>query len=150
MKRTAIRCRFARNRLAIAVEPGNPAGIASLDDLARDDLVVVVAAPEVPAGSYARDAAAAVGVEIVADSLEQSVRAVASKVALGEADAGVVYRTDIVANDARLDEVPIDTDVVATYPIVIVDDGAAARAFVELVMGDTGLAALVAAGFEAP
>lgn len=140
---------FARNRLAIAVEPGNPARVGSLADLARDDLVIVVAAPEVPAGGYAREVATEAGVDLAPDSLEQSVRAVASKVALGEADAGIVYRTDIAADD-RLDEVPIDTDVAAVYPIVALGADAIARSFVELVTGDVGRAALTAAGFEAP
>lgn len=141
---------FARNRLAIAVEPGNPERITSLADLARDDLIVVVAAPEVPAGAYARMAAADAGVELAADSLEQNVRAVAAKVALGEADAGVVYRTDIAADPDRLDGVSIESDVAAVYPIVIVDDGDLARRFVDLVTGAEGRDLLAGAGFEAP
>lgn len=141
---------FARNRLAIAVEPGNPFGITALADLERDDLVVIVAAPDVPAGAYARRAADSAGVDIAADSLEQSVRAVASKVSLGEADAGIVYRTDIVANPARLEEVSIETSVAAVYPIVAVSDGEHAQAFVDMVTGDAGRAVLGEAGFEVP
>ena len=72
--------------------------------------------------------------------------------ALGEADAGIVYRTDIVANDRQLDEVviPDAVNVAAEYPIVVVTDGEAARAFVDFVTGSTGRGALTAAGFELP
>ncbi len=141
---------FAGNRLAIVVAAGNPFAIASLADLERDDLVVVLAAPEVPVGAYARAAAAELGVEIDPASLEQNVRAVAAKVALGEADAGVVYRTDVRPDDDRLAIVEISGDQVATYPIVVVDDGELAREFAAFVTGPTGRAALVDAGFEIP
>lgn len=141
---------FATNRLAIAVEEGNPLGLTGLDDLARGDVVVVLAAPDVPAGAYAAAALVEAGVEISPASFEQSVRSVAGKVALGEADAGVVYRTDVAAQPERLDALPIETSIAAVYPIVVVDDSEPARAFVELVLGTSGRRALEAAGFEAP
>ena len=80
------------------------------------------------------------------------MRAVAAKVALGEADAGIVYRTDIAAADGRLDEVAIPDaqNVIADYPIVVVHDGDAARAFVDFVLGERGRAALADGGFELP
>ncbi len=142
---------FATNELVIAVAAGNPIGITSLDDLARPDLVVVLADEDVPAGRYAATVLGAAGVTVAADSLEQNVRAAAAKVALGEADAAIVYRTDVVGNEA-LDAVtiPPGLNVVAEYPIASqVDDPEAAR-FVELVTGSDGRAALADAGFGPP
>lgn len=143
---------FARNRLAIAVEPGNPEGIMGLADLAADDLIVVMADANVPAGAYAAELLEGAGVEVDVASFESSVRAVAAKVALGEADAGIVYRTDIAANPGRLEQVPIPDgeNVIAGYPIVVVRDGRPARQFVDFVLGDAGRSALVDAGFELP
>ncbi len=86
---------FADNRLQIAVAAGNPKKIAGLTDLARSDVVLVLAAPTVPAGKYALDALAKAGVDARPVSQEVDVRAVLNKVALGEADAGIVYVTDV-------------------------------------------------------
>ncbi len=142
---------FARNRLAIAVELGNPLRISGLASLSDDGVVVVVADREVPAGAYAAEALRLAGVTVAPASYESSVRAVAAKVALGEADAGLVYRTDIRADD-RLDEVviPDAQNVIADYPIVVVRRTDAAQSFVEFVLGDTGRLALSDAGFELP
>lgn len=139
---------FARNGLVIAVERGNPLGITDVDDLAAGP-VVVLAAPEVPAGSYASEALLCVGVDIEPASYEQNVRSVAAKVALGEADAGLVYRTDI---DDRLDavELPADCQVEADYPILAVTDADATESFMTFVTGTAGDAALVDAGFGLP
>lgn len=143
---------FARNRLAIAVEAGNPERVDTVADLADPDLIVVLADGAVPAGGYAAELLALAGIELEPASYESSVRAVAGKVALGEADAGIVYHTDIVANEQQLDEViiPEAADVVAEYPIVVVRDGEAARSFVEYVTGRPGREALADAGFELP
>lgn len=142
---------FARNSLAIAVEPDNPLGIEGLDDLAGDQVVVVLAAPEVPAGAYAERVVA--DLDVVPSSYEQSVRAVATKVALGEADAGVVYRTDIAASDGRLDEVviPDDQNVSTEYPVAAISPSTpAATAFIDMVLGQIGRDLLAEAGFELP
>jgi len=139
---------FARNDLVIAVERGNPLGVERLSDLAGD-LVVVLAAPDVPAGEYARLVLACAGVEIDPASFEQSVRAVAAKVTLGEADAGLVYRTDIT-DDLEPIDVPTDCQVDVVYPIATVSDDPVAAEFVEFVLGPAGTAALAEAGFGRP
>jgi molybdate transport system substrate-binding protein len=146
---------FARNRLEIAVEPGNPAGISGLEDLGRDDLAVVLAADQVPAGQYAREALTAAGVPIDPVSLETDVRSVLTKVALGEADAGVVYASDVAAANGRVDgvSIPDEANVVATYPIAVLQHApnpVAARAFVDFVRADVARDVLEAHGFGAP
>lgn len=107
----------ATNVLEIIVEAGNPKGITSLDDLARPDLAVVLAAPEVPAGRYAQDVLERAGVRVSPRSLESNVKAVVTKVVLGEADAGIVYATDVQAVGDRAAGVVIPEafNVVAAY-----------------------------------
>lgn len=143
---------FAANTLVIAVEPGNPLGIASLSDLSDDDVVLVMPAPAVPAGRYAARALADARVEVSPASLELDVRAALSRVALGEADAGIVYRTDVVAAGGRVDGVPLDTsDVLATYPIAMLAEAAnprAADAFIDFVAGPQGQRILREHGFQ--
>jgi molybdate transport system substrate-binding protein len=145
---------FISNVLEIAVEPGNPLGITGLEDLAKPDLVVVLAAPEVPAGQYAAEALANAGVDVTPASLEVDVRSVLSKVALGEADAGIVYRSDIVAGGDGVEgvEIPEDQNVPASYPIVTLADAPnpAAAAFVDYVLSEEGQTTLVEYGFTAP
>lgn len=142
---------FARNRLAIAVATGNPAGIGGLADLGRAGLKVVLADPAVPAGRYARLVLDRAGVAVRPVSLELDVKAVARTVAAGEADAGIVYVTDVPAA-ARVD-IPPAANVVATYPVAVVraaGDRAGARAFVDRLLGAAGRSALAAHGFELP
>lgn len=146
---------FATNLLEIAVEPGNPLGITGLADLADDDLVLVLVTEDAPAGRYAAEALAAAGIEAAPDSLELDVRAALSKVVLGEADAAIVYRTDVVAagEDVEGIVIPDEENVIATYPIAVLAEApnpAAARAFVDLVTSERGQDLLVEAGFERP
>jgi molybdate transport system substrate-binding protein len=146
---------FAGNRLAIAVEPGNPTGIRSLRDLSGGNLKVVLAAPQVPAGKYAQQALAKQGITVKPASLEDSVKGVVTKVSLGEADAGIVYATDISAAEGKVAGVPIpdDQNVAAAYPIAVVDEtkqAANAQAFVDLVLSDAGQRVLRAYGFLPP
>jgi molybdate transport system substrate-binding protein len=146
---------FARNRLVIVTARGNPLGVAGLADLAREDVTLLLCAPEVPAGRYARLAAAKAGVALRPASDEPNVKAVVSKVALGEADAGVVYATDAAAARGEVDAVAIaaEHDVVATYPIAALDAGAAREtgaAFVAFVLSAKGQAILREHGFAAP
>lgn len=144
----------AGNRLAIAVEQGNPLGIEGLGDLSRSDVTAVLAAPEVPAGAYAETVLDAAGVRVDAASREPSVRAVLARVALGEADAGLVYDSDIAASD-DVDGVgiPPDVNVAATYPAAVVAAGDvtdAARAFVDFLQGTAAQEILRAHGFTGP
>lgn len=146
---------FATNVLQIAVPPGNPAGIGSLQDLADPGLALVVCAPEVPCGAAAQDVAEAAGVTLSPVSEEQSVTDVRTKVASGEADAGLVYVTDVIAagDDVEGIAFPEADGVRNVYPIAPVagsDQSDLAAAFVALVLSARGQAVLTAAGFGAP
>ncbi|OLD49908.1 MAG: molybdate ABC transporter substrate-binding protein [Actinobacteria bacterium 13_1_20CM_2_65_11] len=143
---------FAHNRLEIAVARGNPKGIHTLADLARSGLVVVLADPSVPAGKYAAQALKTAGVTVKPASLEQQVTGVLSKVAFGEADAGIVYVSDIITS-RQVDGVaiPNDQNVIAEYPIAVLNTGhnqAAAKDFVDFVLSADGQSLLKSAGFE--
>ncbi|WP_345750465.1 molybdate ABC transporter substrate-binding protein [Microbacterium rhizophilus] len=144
---------FATNTLAIAVPPGNPAGIAGLADLADPGATVVLCAPEVPCGAASTTLLARAGVEVDAASLEQNVGAVLAKVAAGEADAGLVYRTDIARADVESVEAEGAGDVVNRYPVAALRDARnpeAAASFVALVRGAIGQDILAEHGFGAP
>jgi molybdate transport system substrate-binding protein len=146
--------RFAQGELVVAVEAGNPKRVRGLADLARDDLIVVLAAPEVPAGRLAREALAAAGVAARPRSLEPSVRGVVGKLLLGEADAGIVYRSDVVAAGGRIAALPAPeaAGLRAEYWIAPLRDSARpelARAFVEAVLSPRGQAVLARLGFVA-
>jgi molybdate transport system substrate-binding protein len=146
---------FASNTLEIATPPGNPAGIASFADLGKDGVNVVVCAPEVPCGAAAVKAEEATGVTITPVSEEQSVTDVLAKVSSGEADAGLVYVTDVAAAGGSVDGVafPESGDIVNTYPIVALEDSKnadLAQEFIDLVTSDTGQSILEQAGFAKP
>ena len=146
---------FASNTLEIAVPPDNPAGIESFADLAKPGVNVVVCAPEVPCGAAAVKAEDATGVDLQPVSEEQSVTDVLAKVTSGEADAGLVYVTDVeAAGDAvRGITFPESAGIVNTYPIVALKDsdhGDLAQEFVDLVTSDTGQSILQDAGFAKP
>ena len=147
---------FARNRLAVIVPRTNPARIGSLQDLARRGTKVVLAAEAVPVGKYSRDAlrnlTGAPGFppeydrSVLANvvSQEENVKSVVAKVQLGEADAGVVYRSDVspaVSRYVRVFEIPEAYNVIATYPIAVLKaarNAEAARQFVDLVSSEAG------------
>lgn len=146
---------FATNQLAIAVAPGNPKKIASLADLAKDGTVVVVCAPQVPCGSAAQKVESAAGVTIKPKSEEQDVMAVLTKVSAGEADAGLVYVTDVNSAGGKVAGVdfPEAVKAVNKYPIVALKDAPQAelaREFVALVRGDAGKSELTKVGFKVP
>src|SRR5712692_1648887 len=146
---------FATNRLQILVPAGNPKGITKLAELARPGLVVVLCAPAVPCGRYAAQALQKAGVGVVPASQEADVKAVVSKVALGEADAGIVYVTDVKAGGVKVQGIviPDNENVVATYPIAVLKtahDGRAAQAFVDFVLSPPGQRVLAGFGFGSP
>jgi len=134
---------FARNRLEIVVARGNPHHIAGLADLARPGQVVILCAPEVPCGRYANQVLQKAGVRVSPASLETDVKAVTSKVTLGEADAGIVYVTDVKAAGSSVEgvEIPDAFNVVARYPIAVLkatQEAALARAFVAYILDTDG------------
>ena len=146
---------FASNTLEIAVEPGNPLAISGLADLAAEDLLLVLPTEEVPAGRYAREALDAAAVTVAPASLERDVRAALGKVGLGEADASIVYGSDVAAADGRVDGVaiPPEDNVAATYPVAMLADAPnprAGEAFVAFLLSEDGRAILSDAGFGAP
>jgi len=146
---------FATNTLEIAVPPGNPAGIESFADLARADAKVVVCAPAVPCGAATSTVETATGVDIAPVSEESSVTDVLGKVASGEADAGLVYVTDVIAAGDTVEGIAFDEsgEAVNTYPIAALRDSASpavARAFVAFVASAAGQRVLADAGFGAP
>ncbi|MGP9539331.1 molybdate ABC transporter substrate-binding protein [Brachybacterium sp. AOP43-C2-M15] len=143
---------FASNTLMIAVPAGNPAGVADLQSLTAEDLNLVVCAPEVPCGAATQTVQEAAGLELSPVSEEQSVTDVLSKVTSGEADAGLVYVTDVQkAGDAVEGiEFPEAQEAVNIYPITTVDGSAEpelGRQFVDLVTGEAGQEILAEHGF---
>lgn len=143
---------FARNQLEIVVAPGNPRGISSLADLAKPGVIYITEGPTVPAGKYSLQALAAAGVKVTPKSLETSVTAVISKIELGEADAGLVYTTDVTAAGSKVQGVaiPAADNVIATYPIVAVKGTKymdVANAFIDYVVSATGQSTLATFGF---
>ncbi len=156
---------FAHNRLVVIVPAANPGRIDRLQDLSRRGLKIVLAAGAVPVGRYTRqmleqlsaapgftaDFSARVLANVV--SQEENVKAVSTKVQLGEADAGIVYRSDVTPSVARVTQmldIPDEYNVIATYPIVGLRQSTnqeAARRFVAYVLGAAGQRALAARGF---
>jgi molybdate transport system substrate-binding protein len=146
---------FVANRLQIVVAPGNPRRITGLADLARPDLVVVLAGPTVPVGRYALEALQKAGMTMAPASREVDVRAVLHKVALGEADAGIVYVTDVRSAAARVTgvDIPEQYQVIARYPIALVKgakNAGLAAAFVEHVLSEEGQRLFAELGFSRP
>jgi molybdate transport system substrate-binding protein len=146
---------FATNSLRIIVAPGNPEGITGLADLSRSGLIYVTAGPEVPIGRYAAQALEEAGVSVSPRSLETDVKAVVTKVTSGEADAGIVYATDVTAAGDRAEgvDIPSSVNVAATYPLAVTTEArnpAGAEAWVDFVLGGRGQDILASYGFGAP
>lgn len=146
---------FATNTLQIVVPAANPAGITSFADLARPGVKLVICAPEVPCGSASQTAATAAGIKLKPVSQEQSVTDVLGKVTAGEADAGLVYVTDVRGAGQAVKGIsfPEATKAVNRYPISALKDakqsGLAAE-FVKLVLSAKGQQVLSQAGFGKP
>ncbi|HEV2013804.1 MAG TPA: molybdate ABC transporter substrate-binding protein [Candidatus Dormibacteraeota bacterium] len=144
---------FAHNSLQIVVGAGNPKHITALADLSRSGLVVLLCAPGVPCGRYAAQALQKAGVSVTPASQEADVKAVVSKVALGEADAGIVYVTDVKAGaGVQGVNIPPALNVVADYPVAVLKDSQnvpLAEAFVSYLLAD-GQRTLARYGFTSP
>jgi molybdate transport system substrate-binding protein len=143
---------FAHNKLEIVVAAGNPKGITGLADLAKPGVIYITEAATVPGGKYALQILAKAGVKVTPKSLETDVKSVVSKIELGEADAGIVYVTDVTAAGGKVAGVPIpdSVNVIATYPIVAVKgtkNSALANAFIAYVLSADGQATLQSFGF---
>jgi len=143
---------FAQNELEIAVRAGNPKHISSLSDLTNPAIKVDVCAPGVPCGTYSATTFAKAGVTVRPVSQEQDVKSVLMKVALGEADAGIVYVTDVKSAGTQVEgvKIPDGLNTTAEYPIVELKStqhDAAAKAFVDFVEGAQGQKTLASFGF---
>jgi molybdate transport system substrate-binding protein len=156
---------FANNRLVLVVPADNPGGVETLQDLAQPGLKLILAAEDVPIGAYSRDyldkaeGSANLGAgyrdAVLANvvSYEQTVKAVLTKVMLGEADAGIVYTSDVtpdVAEDVQQIAIPDDLNTTATYPIALVSDSEQpqlAQQFIGYVLSEEGQATLAEHGF---
>jgi molybdate transport system substrate-binding protein len=146
---------FATNSLQIAVAPGNPKHITSLADLAEPGVLTVICQAQVPCGTASHKALDAAGVDLKPASEEQNVTAVLTKVATGDADAGLVYATDINSAGDKVQGIdfPEAATAINTYPVAVLREAknsAAARAFVDLVTGAEGRKVLSGIGFGPP
>jgi len=156
---------FAHNRLVLIVPIDNPANITSIDDLNTPNISLILAAPTVPVRAYTdtmldllannpeygiayRDAVLA---NLVSE--EPNVRQVVAKIAFGEADAGIVYQSDVtpdIADDVQAFPIPDNINTIATYPIAITDDTAhseLAGAFIDFILSSDGQAIMATWGF---
>lgn len=142
---------FATNTLAVVVPSGNPAQIHSLSDLADPSHQVVVCAVNVPCGAATKRLLAHAEVDFAPVSEENSVRAVLSKVELGEADAGIVYLSDAhTSGQVEYFQPPEATAIVNRYPIAVFTDNPHAAGFADFVSGERGREVLENAGFVVP
>jgi len=144
----------AKNTFEIIVEKGNPKGIATVADLAKPGLTVVLCATTVPCGKGAAKVLANAKVSVTPKSLEEKVKGVVTKVTTGEADAGIVFVTDVKAagNAAQGVEIPADINAVSNYPMVVTKEAknTSAQAFIDFVAGPQGQAILASHGFLKP
>ncbi|GAB2890755.1 molybdate ABC transporter substrate-binding protein [Streptomyces deserti] len=146
---------FVRNQLEIATLPGNPHRITSLKDLTKSGLKVVLCDRSVPCGAAAQQALKASGLRLTPVSYEQDVKSALTKVELREADAAVVYKTDVKAAGDKVEgvEFPESAQAVNDYPIALLKDApnpSAAKAFIALVRSAEGQKVLAEAGFLKP
>ncbi len=156
---------FVHNRLVAITPADNPGAVNTLQDLTKPDLKIVLAAEDVPVGGYSRDYLDKATVDpdfgsaykdaVLANvvSYEESVKSVLTKITLGEADAGIVYSSDITPNQTEQVQriaIPDALNTIATYPIAVVEDTAQpelAQAFIDYVLSSDGQATLEAYGF---
>lgn len=146
---------FVKNQLQIATPKDNPGKVTGLADFGKSDLDIVVCAVAVPCGAAADKVFKAVGLSAQIDSFEQDVKGVLAKVASGEADAGLVYRTDVLAAGDQVVgiEFPEAANAINDYPVVALTEAknvAAAAAFVAFLSSPAAKAAFQEAGFQVP
>ncbi|WP_062431739.1 molybdate ABC transporter substrate-binding protein [Herbidospora daliensis] len=144
---------FVKNKLEIAVPPDNPAKVENLKDLTDPKVKVALCAEQVPCGAAAVKALDAAGLKVTPVTLEQDVKATLTKVELGEVDAALVYKTDVIASAGKVTGIPFPEadQAVNDYPIATLKDAPAlAQKFVDLVLSQQGRDVLTKAGFEAP
>lgn len=143
------------NRLQIAVPSGNPGGVTSLEDFDNEDLFIGLCAEDVPCGAFAREALANAGVTPAVDTNEPDVRALLTKIEIGELDAGITYVTDVASTGGSVDgvDIPEGDNVVAEYPVAVLANAPspdAAAEFVDFALSDEGRAILREYGFTEP
>jgi molybdate transport system substrate-binding protein len=146
---------FVTNELQIAVPAANPGNVTGLADFANSKLLIGLCAPGVPCGEFGREALSKAGIEPSVDTNEPDVRSLLTKLEAGDLDAGIVYRTDVLAagNNVRGIEIPADHNVVAVYPIAALaasKNTSTARAFVQYVLSAQGQSTLRGFGFGPP
>jgi molybdate transport system substrate-binding protein len=149
---------FATNRVVVIVPRANPAGIRSIGDLARPGVKLVIGDQQVPIGAYSRTVLSRLGLNGALANVvsnEQDVKAVVAKVALGEADAGLAYLTDVAAAAGEVTAIEVSdaAQPVVEYVVAVVRDAphrAAAEAFVRRLLAAPGRTALTRAGFGLP
>jgi len=146
---------FTTNTLEIAVPAGNPAGVDALADLADPAFTIALCDPSVPCGAASEALMELAGLTAAPDTLEQDVKGVLTKIELGEADAGLVYLTDVIASGDAVEGivVPEAADVINRYPIAVLTGApnpGGGRAWLDFVLSEQGQAALDDAGFVAP
>jgi molybdate transport system substrate-binding protein len=142
---------FAGNELLIVVPAGNPAGIIGLEDFSRSDLILGLCAAPVPCGALAREALSRAGVMPAIDTAEPSARALVTKIAAGELDAGIVYATDVMVAGVEGVAIPEEHNVSAEYLIATLTDAPnrpLSEAFVALVLSGEGRSILAQYGFS--
>ncbi|MFM8858359.1 MAG: molybdate ABC transporter substrate-binding protein [Actinomycetota bacterium] len=146
---------FATNSLEILVEAGNPMNIDELSDLSKPNLIFITCDESVPIGRYSADILSRAHVTVIPKSYEESVKGIVNKIVLGEADAGIVYRTDVIASGTAAQGVtiPSEFNVVAEYPITLIGNtsSTSARSFLDFVTtSETARKILESYGFGPP
>ena len=146
---------FVKNKLEIAVPKGNPAKITGLTDFADKDRKIALCAEQVPCGAAAKKVFETAKITPQPDSLEQDVKAALTKVGLGEVDAALVYKTDVLSAKDKVDgiEFPEADSAINDYPIATLTNAKnpdGGKAFVDFVLSDRGRTVLTEAGFAAP
>ena len=146
---------FVKNKLAIAVPKGNPGKIAGLADFANAEKKIALCAEQVPCGAASKKVFELAKITPAPDTLEQDVKAVLTKVSLGEVDGALVYKTDVKAAGDKVEGIEFteSAQAVNDYPIASLakaPNAATAKAFVDFVLSDKGRTVLSAAGFDSP